>query len=95
MNPYLDADLLPAKGKDYGAELYLRKTRGIFTVQLSYTWSRSLISDITPFKTEQINEGEFYSSNSDRPSNLSLTGGIRLGSRMDLCLYQWQARNFS
>ena len=83
MNPYLNADLLPAKGKDYGTELTLRKTRGIFTGQLSYTWSHSLIADITPFREEQVNGGEFYPSNSDRPSNLSLTGGIRLGLGWD------------
>ena len=79
MNPYIDADLLSAKGKAYGVEFNLRKTRGKYTGQLAYTWSRSLIADVTSFPSEQVNGGAYYPSSYDRPFNLSLTGGIKLG----------------
>jgi len=79
MNPYIEADLLPAKGKSYGVELNVRKTRGTITGQLAYTWSRSLIADITSFSTEEVNGGSYYPSNYDRPFNLSFTAGVKTG----------------
>ena len=79
MNPYLDADLLSARGKSYGVEFNIRKPKGKVTGQLAYTWSRSLIQDITPYASEQVNGGEYYPSNYDRPFDLSLTGGIQTG----------------
>jgi CarboxypepD_reg-like domain/TonB-dependent Receptor Plug Domain len=84
MNPYLDADLLSAKGKSYGIELNVRKPKGKVTGQLAYTWSRSLIADITPFASEQVNEGAYYPSNYDRPFDLSLTGSVQLGQGWNL-----------
>lgn len=83
MNPYIDAGLLPAEGKSYGLELNLQKTKGIITGHLSYTLSRSFIADHTDFKSEEINGGAFYPSAYDRPSNLSVTGGIKLGLGWD------------
>ena len=83
MNPYLDADLLAAKGKAYGLELNIKKLKGKFTGQIAYTWSRSLIADITPFAIEQVNGGAFYPSNYDRPLNLSLTGKVNIGKGWD------------
>jgi hypothetical protein len=79
MNPYLDADLLSARGKSYGIELNIRKPKGKVTGQLAYTWSRSFIQDITPYASEQVNGGAYYPSNYDRPFDLSLTGGIQTG----------------
>jgi hypothetical protein len=79
MNPYIDADLLSAKGKSYGVEFNLRKTKGSITWQLAYTWSRSLIADVTPYASEQVNGGAYYPSNYDRPFDLSLTGGYKMG----------------
>ena len=49
------------------------------TWQLAYTWSRSLIQDVSPYPSEQVNGGAYYPSNFDRPFDLSLTGGYKLG----------------
>lgn len=84
MNPYLDADLIEAKGKSYGLEFNIKKTKGKYTGQIAYTWSRSLIADQTSFASEQVNKGAYYPSNFDRPSNLSITGGVKLGDGWDL-----------
>lgn len=80
LNPYLDADLLPAKGKAYGIEFNFKKNKGLFTGQIAYTWSRALISTLTPFPQEQVNKGAWYSSVYDRPHNLSVTGSLNIGS---------------
>jgi len=84
MNTYIDADLLEANGKSYGLEFNVRKTKGKVTGQIAYTWSRSYIADLTSFATEQVNGGAYYPSNFDRPSNLSITGGIKLGDGWNL-----------
>ncbi len=83
MNPYLDADLLEAKGKSYGLEFNIKKTKGKYTGQIAYTWSRSFIADEASFGSEQVNGGAYYPSNYDRPSNLSITGGVKLGDGWD------------
>ena len=79
MNPQIDADLLSAKGKSYGVELNVKKTKGKMIWQLAYTWSRSLIADVTPYASQTVNGGAYYPSNYDRPIDLSLTGGYKLG----------------
>ncbi|HLI92681.1 MAG TPA: TonB-dependent receptor plug domain-containing protein, partial [Puia sp.] len=84
MNPQIDADLLSAKGKSYGIELNVNKTKGKTTWQLAYTWSRSLIADVTPYASQTVNGGSYYPSNYDRPVNLSVTGGYKLGDGWEL-----------
>jgi len=83
MNPYLDASLLEANGKSYGLELNLKKTKGKYTGQLAYTWSRTFIQDISSFASEAVDGGAYYPSNFDRPVNLNLSGGVKLGSGWD------------
>lgn len=83
MNQYIDADLLEAKGKSYGLEFNIKKNKGKFTGQIAYTWSRSFIADITTFASEQVNGGSYYPSNYDRPSSLSVQGGVKLGNGWD------------
>ena len=83
MNQYIDADLLEAKGKSYGLEFNIKKNKGKYTGQIAYTWSRSFIADITTFASEQVNGGSYYPSNYDRPSSLSIQGGVKLGDGWD------------
>lgn len=70
LNPRLETDLLPAEGRAYGIELNLNKTKGRLTGQLSYSFARSLVAVQTPFSELQINDGNWFPSNFDRPHNL-------------------------
>lgn len=79
LNPYIDADLLNANGKAYGVEFNITKTKGKYTGQIAYTWSRSFSRDNTTFASEQVNMGNYYPSNSDRPLDLNISGGVKLG----------------
>jgi hypothetical protein len=65
-NPQLETELLAGEGRSYGLELSIRKKVGEVYGSLSYTLSRSerLI--------DGINDGEWYSSNFDKPHDLSL-----------------------
>jgi hypothetical protein len=84
MNRYIDADLLPANGKAYGLEVNVRKNKGKLTGHLGYTWSRSLMADVTQFASEQVNGGAYYPSAYDRPFNLSLSADFKLGQGWDV-----------
>lgn len=81
LNPLLEAGLSQGKGKAYGAELFIKKTRGRFNGWLSYTWSRSLRKFDGAESSLIINEGEFYASAFDQPHIVSLILNYRLGMR--------------
>jgi hypothetical protein len=72
LNPVIETALVPAKGYGYGVETSVGKTSGKFSGRLNYSYSRSFIQVVTEFATEQVNHGEYYPSNADRPHNVSI-----------------------
>ena len=81
LNPNLDADLLNAKGYNYGVELYVRKNSGRLTGWLTYSYSVSKrrTNGITP--SEQVNKNEYFPSIYDKPHNLNVIGSYHLSKR--------------
>ncbi|WP_115375680.1 TonB-dependent receptor [Adhaeribacter pallidiroseus] len=79
LNPSIETDLLPGKGKAYGVELSVHKNSGRLTGQASYTFSRSLVALQSPFAIEQVNQGDYFPSTFDRPHNLALSSLYDLG----------------
>lgn len=75
LNEYLEGELLTGKGRAYGAEVYLKKTRGKLTGWVSYTLSRSerLVAG--------INDDKWYPNRFDRTHNLYLVMNYRLNPR--------------
>ncbi len=72
LNKYLDGEIRTGKGYGYGVELMLKKTAGLFTGWISYTWSRSMRV------IQGINRGKVYPSPYDRPNDLTLTVSYRI-----------------
>lgn len=68
LNGEVEKELTFGKGIAYGAEFYLKKTKGKFTGWLSYTYSRSLR------KFDAINEGEYYPARQDLIHDISVVG---------------------
>lgn len=66
VNPHIETELLEGKGKSHGLEFSLKKNDGKLNGWASYTWSRTLQ------QVNGINDGKWYSSNYDKPHNLSL-----------------------
>lgn len=66
VNESLETELLSGEGRSYGAELSIKKKKGTLNGWLSYTYSRAerLVDD--------INNGEYYPSNFDKPHDMSL-----------------------
>lgn len=66
LNPLLEAELMSGKGRAYGAEFYIRKTKGKINGWISYTLSR------TERLVKGINEDNWYPNRYDKPHNLSV-----------------------
>lgn len=79
VNPFLESDLVNARGRAYGAEAIIRKKRGRLTGWLAYTYARSFIQTTSEFPEEQVNNGEWYPSPYDQPHQVDLVGNIKLG----------------
>lgn len=84
LNPVLEADLLNARGKAYGAEFMMEKKEGKLTGWLSYTYSRSFRQTLSEWSSEQINQGDYYPANFDKPHDLTAIGNYQLARRWRL-----------
>lgn len=71
-NETVEGELVYGKGRAYGAEFYVKKTKGRFTGWLSYTLSRSLRT------FDGINNGEEFSARQDRIHDLALVAMYKL-----------------
>ncbi len=71
LNDNIETGLLNGIGRSYGLELFLKKKTGDLTGWLSYTYSRSLVQVVGAYDEEQINNGEWYSSNFDKPHDFT------------------------
>lgn len=78
LNEYLEGELLPARGKAYGAELFLAKNAGKLTGWISYTLSRSLR------QVTGINNGAWFLNRYDRTHVFNAVLNRSLGKRWSL-----------
>jgi len=65
LNKYLEADLVQGKGRAYGAELYLKKSKGKLNGWVSYTLSK------TERQVRGISNDEWFLSKYDRTHNVN------------------------
>ncbi len=80
LNDNIETELLHGIGKSYGLELFLKKKTGYLTGWLSYTYSRSLMQVVGAYDEEQINKGEWYSSNFDKPHDFTAVMMYKINS---------------
>jgi len=66
-NPNIETDVVQGIGRSYGVEVNLDKKRGKWTGSGNYTYSRALRQVALPDQSLSINNGEWYSANSDKP----------------------------
>lgn len=79
LNPHLETELVQGEGLAYGAELLIQKNSGTITGWLAYTFSRSLIRTTSEFPEIQVNQGNWFATNFDKPHNISLVTNFHLG----------------
>ncbi|AKD56324.1 TonB-dependent receptor [Spirosoma radiotolerans] len=80
LQPYPETQLLPGRSKAYGMELMVSKKKGELTGWVNYTYARTLnqVNMGTDFQ-QQINNGNWYSANYDRPHSLNMSLTINQG----------------
>ncbi|NGM71766.1 TonB-dependent receptor [Sphingobacterium sp. SGL-16] len=77
-NEYLEGELLFGKGRAYGLELYVRKTKGRMSGWVSYTLGKS------ERQFNQINNGEWFNARQDRTHDISVVGLYKLTDKWNL-----------
>ncbi|UII31742.1 TonB-dependent receptor [Fulvivirga ulvae] len=81
LNEHLETELVNSKGRVYGFEILAVKTSGRLTGQLGYTFTRTQRKTLSPYKELQINDGEFFPANYDRPHNLNISASYDVSKR--------------
>lgn len=84
LNENIETEVLQGEGKSYGLEVLIRKNKGKLNGWLGYTYSRSFVKFNSAFSEEQVNDGEFFPSNFDRPHDVSLVANYKLTRRFSL-----------
>jgi hypothetical protein len=86
LNHHLETDIVEAKGKAYGIELLLKKTAGKLNGWITYTYSRSLLKMDGAFKSETVNNGEYYPASFDKPHAVNFIGNYKFSRRFNFSL---------
>lgn len=86
LNHNLEQDVINTRGRAYGIELMIKKTRGKLNGWLSYTYSRSLIQQDDEVIPEKINDGRWYPSNFDKPHDITFVGNYKFTHRYSFSL---------
>lgn len=81
LNENLETQLLPADGYSYGAEFALYKNKGKLTGNVNYTYSVTQRKTVDEFPEENINNGNYYPSNYDKPHIFNLTANYKLNKK--------------
>ncbi|GLB50555.1 TonB-dependent receptor [Neptunitalea lumnitzerae] len=81
LNETIEREIIPAKGKAYGVEFLLKKTKGDFTGWLGYTYSRAYLRTDSQFNDEMVNNNDYYPANFDKPHDVSIVANYKLTKR--------------
>ncbi|MDO5977638.1 TonB-dependent receptor [Flavivirga spongiicola] len=73
LEEFLQRDVIQGKGKAYGVEFSLKKTKGKINGWFNYTWSRSFLRSQNENLADRINNNQWYPSDFDRPHVLNTT----------------------
>lgn len=65
--------MINVKGKAYGLELAVKKIEGKTRFSIGYAYARTFVKSTSKFREENINSGNWYPANYDKPNNLIIT----------------------
>jgi hypothetical protein len=83
INPTIETELLVGKGRAYGAEIFIKKARGLrLTGWVSYTYARTFRQAIADVNQGAANFGLEYPANFDTPHNFKFVLNNRLTNRI-------------
>ncbi len=80
-NEYVETEIIQGQGRSYGVELLLKKKEGKLNGWLGYTYSRSYIKLDGAFRKDNVNNGEYFPSNYDKPHDFNLVVNYKITKR--------------
>jgi hypothetical protein len=83
-SPQIETEILQGDQQAYGIELLLKKNLGKLNGWIAYTYSRAEVRVDGDYPWEQINFGEPYPANYDKPHALNIVANLRLNRRFSL-----------
>ncbi|RYF96503.1 MAG: hypothetical protein EOO00_02525 [Chitinophagaceae bacterium] len=86
LNHTIETDVINTRGKAYGVEFLLKKPGGKVNGWISYTYSRILLKTNSLDPDLQVNRGEYYPANYDKPHDVTLAGNFRVNHRFSVSL---------
>lgn len=86
VNHAIETDVLKAKGVAYGTELMIKKSTGKLNGWISYSYARSFLRTTSSYKSETVNNGEYYPSNYDKPHTINLIGNYSFTHRVGVSI---------
>lgn len=81
LNEHPETEVINTRGKAYGIEAMIRKNTGRLTGWLSYTYSRSFLQMDDSLAGQQINKGNYYPTNYDKPHIINLVSNYKFSHR--------------
>lgn len=84
LNANPETELLQGGGRAYGLETQFRKNKGHLIGWISYTYSRSIYTLRSSFPQEQVNNGNPYPANFDKPHTLNAMATLRPSNRVNV-----------
>lgn len=86
LNHTIETDVINTKGEAYGMEFLVKKPGGKLNGWISYTYSRILLTSNDPDPDIQVNKGQAYPANYDKPHDVTLFGNFRVNHRFSVSM---------
>ena len=84
MNKNIADDVIITQGRAYGAELMLKKSVGKLNGWLSYTYSKTQLSERDERGVNAINGGKWYDASYDKPHDAKLVANYKFTHRVSI-----------
>jgi hypothetical protein len=84
LNENLETELVNGEGRAYGVEFLIKKTGRKLNGWASYTYSRTRFRSLSEYPEDQINQGDWFPTNFDKPHDLSLVANFKVSRRFSL-----------
>ncbi|WP_299253594.1 TonB-dependent receptor [uncultured Lacinutrix sp.] len=81
LNESLEQELLQGEGKAYGVEFLIKKKKGALNGWIGYSYSRAFLKLKSDIPQEQVNNGDYFPANYDKPHDFSLVANYRITKR--------------
>ena len=86
LNESIESEVIQGKGKAYGVEFLVKKTKGKLNGWIGYSYSRTFSKFNSIFSEERINDGEYFPSNFDKPHDVSVVANYKITNRYSFSL---------